>query len=101
MAQGPEKQFEEKLVKPFLKDLRKCWYFKVMGSMFQRSGIPDIVGVINGRFFALELKAENGKPSALQIFNIKQLRWCGAYAKIVKPSEWEEVKKELEELSNN
>lgn len=90
--------FENK-VKAFLKILPKCWYFKVMGSMFQRSGVPDIVGVINGTFFALELKAENGKPTALQVYNIQQLKWCGAYAKIIKPSDWNEVKKELLELS--
>lgn len=92
MAQGPEKLFETKVCK-FLKDLKKTWFFKVHGSMFQKSGVPDIIGVVNGTFIALELKAENGKPSALQVYNIKQLRWCGAYAKIVKPSDWEEVKK--------
>lgn len=97
---GPEKLFENK-VKAFLKTLPKCWYFKVMGSMFQRSGVPDIVGVINGTFFALELKAENGKPTALQVYNVKQLNWCGAYARIIKPSEWETVKLELEELSKD
>lgn len=95
---GPEKLFETKVCK-FLKDLKKTWFFKVHGSMFQRSGVPDIVGIINGTFFALELKAENGKPTALQVYNVKQLNWCGAYARIIKPSEWEEVKKELEELS--
>lgn len=98
MIVGPEKLFENK-VKAFLKQLPKCWYFKVMGSMFQRSGIPDIIGIVNGTFFALELKAEDGKPTALQVYNVQQLKYCGAYAKIIKPSDWELVKKELELLS--
>jgi hypothetical protein len=93
-----EKQFETK-VKKFLKELPKCWYFKVMGSMFQRSGIPDIIGCINGRFFGLELKAQRGIPSALQLYNIDQLNKAGAYARIVKPSDWEEVKSDLEKMS--
>ena len=99
MSKGPEKQFEDNIVKPFLKSFPKCWFVKIMGNMFQRSGIPDIIGIVNGTFIALELKAENGKPSALQVYNIEQLNWCGAYARTVKPSEWEEVKKDLFKLS--
>lgn len=94
-----EKQFEDRQVKPFLKSLYKCWFFKVHGgSMFQVAGIPDIVGVVNGKFIALELKAQNGKPSPLQLRNIDLISKAGGYAKIVYPSNWEEVRKELEQL---
>lgn len=94
-----EKQFEDRQVKPFLKNIDKCWFFKVHGgSMFQVAGIPDIIGVVNGRFIALELKADNGKPSPLQIRNIDLIANAGGYAKFVYPKNWEDIKRELKQL---
>lgn len=97
-----EKQFEDRQVKPFLKNLNKCWFFKVHGgSMFQVAGIPDIVGVVNGRLIALELKADNGKPSPLQLRHLDLIDKAGGYARLVYPRNWEDIKKELENLCNN
>lgn len=97
-----EKEFEDRIVKPFLKSLEKCWYFKVHGgSMFQKAGIPDIVGVVNGKFIALELKAENGRPSELQIRNVNLINKAGGYAEIVYPSNWNEVKEHLRGLHDD
>ena len=94
-----EKDFENKQVKPFLKSLKKCWFFKVHGgSVFQSAGIPDIVGVINGRFIGLELKAEKGKTSQLQLRTIRLINAAGGYGKIVYPAEWEVIKEELRRL---
>lgn len=94
-----EKVFEDNHVKPFLKNLPKCWFFKVHGgSIFQVAGIPDIIGVINGKFIALELKAEKGKPSELQVRTLKLINNAGGYGKLVYPSNWEEVKQALKEL---
>lgn len=94
-----EKDFENRQVKPFLKSLKKCWFFKVHGgSIFQSAGIPDIVGVINGRFIALELKAERGKPSELQLRNIRLINEAGGYGRIVYPAEWEVIKEELRRI---
>ena len=94
-----EKDFENKKVKPFLKSLNKCWFFKVHGgSIFQQAGIPDIIGVINGRMIALELKAEKGTPSDLQLRSIRLINAAGGYGKIVYPSNWEEIKEELRRL---
>lgn len=94
-----EKVFEDKHVKPFLKNLPKCWFFKVHGgSIFQVAGIPDIIGLVNGKFIALELKAETGKPSDLQLRNLKLISNAGGYARLVYPSNWDEVKQDLKEL---
>lgn len=96
-----EKDFENKQVKPFLKSLNKCWFFKVHGgSMFQVAGIPDIIGVVNGKFIALELKAEKGTPSQLQLRIIRLIKAAGGYAEVVFPADWEEVKEELRRLDN-
>ena len=82
-----------------LKSLNHCWFFKVWGGGAQRRGIPDIVGVYFGRFFALELKASNGKPSALQTRAIRLITEAGGYARVVYPNDWEQIKKELEMIT--
>ena len=33
------------------------WYTKIWGGGFQKSGIPDLIACINGRFVSVELKA--------------------------------------------
>lgn len=91
-----EKQFENK-VKKYLESLN-CWFVKVWGGGYQKSGIPDILGVHNGRFFALELKATKGKASELQKRNIRLINESGGYGKILYPKEFEEFKKEFEIL---
>lgn len=96
-----EKDFENKQVKPFLKELSKCWFYKVHGgSVFQQSGIPDIIGVVNGRFIALELKAEEGKPSELQKRAVRLINSAGGYGKIVYPKDWEKTKEELRRIND-
>lgn len=93
---GPEKKFENK-VKAWLESTftNNVWFFKVFGSMFQKSGVPDIVGCLNGRFFALELKSNVGKASALQLKVIHLMKLAGAYAVVVSPDNWDEVKRDL------
>jgi len=83
-------------VKKFLDVLPKCWYFKVWGGGMQRRGIPDILGLVNGRFFALELKATDGTVSALQQRCVDMINKCGGYAEIVYPDDWDRVKADLE-----
>lgn len=96
MAKTPEGIFTEKVIK-YLKSLDKCWYYKVFGGgMFQRSGIPDIIGCYNGMFFALELKAENGKPSELQLYNLDKINKAGGYGVLLYPSQFEEFKENFE-----
>lgn len=95
-----EKQFENK-IKKFLDNLPNVWHFKEFATAGSKCGVPDIICCINSRFVALEVKAENGKPSALQERNIRKIRNAGGYAVIVYPSQWEEVKEELIKISED
>lgn len=90
-----EKEFENQ-VKKYLKNVPNCWFFKVWGGGFQKSGIPDLIACINGKFVAIELKSENGKPSELQKMNVSKINHCGGYAIILYPSGFENFKKEVE-----
>lgn len=97
MAKTPEGKFQEQVIK-YLKSHPRCWYTKVWGGGLQRSGIPDILACINGLFIALELKAENGKPTPLQVYNIEQIKKSGGIGYILYPSQFEDFKREIESL---
>ena len=58
-------------------------------------GIPDLIICLKGKFVAIELKNEDGKPSALQLYNIKQIKQSGGQAFILRPSEFEKFKEEV------
>lgn len=97
MAKTPEGKFQEQVIK-YLKSLANCWYVKVWGGGYQKSGIPDIIAVINGKFIALELKAPNGKASELQKRNIRLINECGGYGFILYPKDFDKFKKEVERI---
>lgn len=85
-----EKDFE-KQVRQFLED-HGCWVLKTWSNGVQRDGVPDLLVCCNGYFLGVELKAENGKPSALQIWNIEQIRASGGIALVLYPNQFENFK---------
>ena len=87
---GSEKRFENQ-VKKFLKD-NGIWYVKTWSNGIQRKGIPDIIACVNGRFLGIELKAENGKPSELQKYEVMKIRESGGEAYILYPDQFETLK---------
>ena len=63
------------------------------GSQFTKSGIPDILACINGYFVGIEVKAQNGRPSDLQLYNVREIRDAGGFAFILYPSGFDKFKK--------
>lgn len=104
-----EKQFENK-VKRFLQGIGiyplgtpedkvvnptgSC--FKVWGGGYQKAGIPDLICDISGKFVAIELKAQSGKPSELQIHNIKQIRRYGGQGCFLYPSGFKQFQEDIQ-----
>ena len=82
-----EKEFENK-VKAFLKD-RGCWVLKTWSNGVQRQGIPDLLVCCNGFFVGVELKAEKGRPSDLQLWNVEEIRKAGGIAIVLYPHQFE------------
>lgn len=66
--------------------------------MVSLRGVPDFIGVVKGRFVALELKTSDGTVDKLQAWTLKKLERCGAYAKVVTPENYLQILKELGEL---
>lgn len=92
-----EKQFENK-IKKYLKE-HDAYFLKYWaGAQFTKSGVPDILACVNGYFVGIEVKAQNGKPSELQLYNIQQIRKAGGFAYVVYPSGWERLKDILDGL---
>lgn len=97
---GPEKLFENK-IKKFLEE-QSCWFLKYWaGSQFTKSGIPDLLICCNGKFIAVEVKAENGRVAELQKWNIKKIQEAGGIAIVLYPSQFEEFKKLILEVNKN
>ena len=98
-----EKLFENK-IKNFLK-LDGIWFIKYWaGSQFTKAGIPDLLCCIKGKFIAIEVKGQNGKPSELQLYNIKKIRESGGFAFVLYPSAFESFKKfilNIDDYSSN
>lgn len=100
-----EKQFEIK-VKKFL-DQNRIWYVKTWSNGVQRSGIPDILACVNGYFVGIELKAPKGKPSELQIYNLKKIHESGGFSFLLYPDDFDDstiispFKRFIEALKND
>ena len=83
-----EKNFENR-IKSFLKS-NNCYFIKYWGGgEFTKAGVPDILACCNGRFLGIEVKAENGKPSPLQIHNLKKIDEAGGYGILLYPDHFE------------
>lgn len=81
-----ETQFKNKVEK-YLKYIN-AWYIKYWaGSPFTKEGIPDILACINGKFYGIELKADNGKPTLLQLKKLKDIRNAGGIGILLYPKD--------------
>ena len=91
-----EKNFENK-IKAYLKSIG-AYFIKTHGDRFSRVGTPDIIACVNGHFVAVEVKAENGKPSDLQLYHLDEIRKADGYGVIRYPKDFEDFKKFCENL---
>lgn len=96
---GPEKTFENK-IKAYL-DEQKCWLVKFFANRMTKEGIPDILACINGYFVGIEIKAQNGKPSQLQLYHCEKIRQAGGFAFVVYPTGFERFKKFVGDLKKD
>lgn len=76
----PEGKVKAQVVK-MLDKLGAYYFFPATGG-YGRSGIPDIVGCYEGRFFAIECKAAGKKPTALQAREMGLISKAGGYVTV-------------------
>lgn len=94
-----EKTFENK-VKKFLES-QGAWYVKYFANSFTKAGIPDVLACVNGYFVGIEVKAQSGKPSELQLHHVRKIRAAGGFAIILYPSGFEEFKQFILDLNKD
>lgn len=94
-----EKLYENK-IKKFLKS-EGAWFVKFFANRMTKEGIPDILACVNGYFVGIEVKAQNGRPSPLQMYHCEQIRKAGGFAFVVYPTGWEQLKKFISDLKKD
>lgn len=96
MAQTPERKVKTRVTN-VLKEYG-AYYFYPVTNGFGRSGVPDIIGCYKGKFFAIECKAGNNKPTALQLQEMIAINDAGGRAIVVNEDNIDDVTKLLENL---
>jgi len=56
-----------------LKTVPRCFMWKTHGGMYGVAGIPDIIGCIQGRFVAFEVKTPSGQLTKLQESTLEKI----------------------------
>lgn len=77
---------KEALVKKKVVEILKeagAWYCFPVASGYGRSGIPDILACCRGIFIAIECKAGDNKPTALQERELGRIQNAGGVAWVI------------------
>lgn len=97
MALTPEKKVKDKCVK--LLKAYDAYYFFPATHGYGRSGVPDIICCIAGKFVAIECKAGDNKPTALQEKEMADIRKQGGTAVVINESNLTLLENLLKELT--
>jgi len=89
MATTPEAKVKKR-VKEIL-DKLEAYYFMPATGGYGRSGIPDIIGCLNGLFFAIECKGKGGTTTALQNRELARIGIAGGLALVINESNVEDL----------
>lgn len=92
----PEKRYENQ-IKDFLRS-EGAYFVKYFANRNTRSGIPDILACINGYFVGVEVKADHGRFTPLQEYNLMMIREAGGFGFVLYPSGFEQFKKFVKDL---
>lgn len=87
MAKKAESKRQLKIRKSLEKEFPGSWWKKIHGGWFQDAGIPDLLGCVEGLFFAFEIKEPDGELSPIQIENLIDIKSAGGIAVEVITSE--------------
>lgn len=99
MASTPEKKVKDK-VTSILKT-EGVYYFFPATHGYGRSGVPDVIACVNSYFVAIECKAGDNKPTALQIKEIETIRRNNGIAIVVNEKNWEMVRPLIRKLKHD
>lgn len=99
MAATPESKVKKACTK--LLDAAGAYYFSPVTGGFGRSGVPDIVACMHGRFLGVECKAGGNKPTALQEAEMLKIRNAGGSTLVINEDNINELKEWLDARSKH
>ena len=73
---------ETAVVTALLRELKLHGFFWKASDKFH-AGIPDIIGCVNGRFVAIEVKIDSNKPTPLQTHYLRQIEHNGGASYVI------------------
>ena len=98
MSTTPEAKVKSKIVK-LLKQYGAYYFFPATHG-YGRSGVPDIVCCVNGKFVAIECKAGSNKPTALQKREIAAIQTARGHAMVVNETNQDVLEILLKEITH-
>jgi len=57
-----------------------AWYFRPYSGGYGKTGIPDIIACIDGRFVSIEVKRTGKVPTRLQEIRMEEITHAGGFA---------------------
>jgi Holliday junction resolvase len=78
-----------------------AYYFYPATHGYGRSGVPDIVCCIKGKFLAIECKAGKGETTALQDREINAIRTAQGIAAVARETNLDMIEQILKELTHD
>lgn len=84
-------------VREVLDVLPYCWYFMPVSKGYSRGGIPDFIGCVNGRMFAIETKSKysSHKVTALQRYELDRIDGARGLALVINEDNVEDLERIL------
>ena len=98
MASTPEAKVKARVVARL--KAATVYYFYPMSYGMGRSGVPDIICCVGGRFLAIECKAGKNKPTQLQEHEIARIRAAGGTALVINETNMADLEAALQELQH-
>ena len=98
MAATPEAKVK-KQIRAIL-DEYNAYYAMPIGSGYGNSGVPDFLVCYKGWFIGIEAKANNGKVTALQDFNLNKITKAGGMTLVVNEESVGQVRVLLDTVQN-
>lgn len=78
----PEGKVKRKVIDILKK--HSVWYFFPANNGFGKAGIPDVIAIVKGRFFGIEVKSDRTKkPTVLQTLCGDEIRSAGGLWMVV------------------
>lgn len=79
---GPESKIVD-CIRAYLRSRPHTWHFKVGVAGWQVSGLPDLIGCADGRFFAFEVKRPGREATPLQGATLRAIQRANGLAETV------------------